>query len=118
MEFITSAFLPHYLSPLMDAINGSLKPWPATSPSVSYSPLPLSIKPQPRSSLSLPQARSLLSVLSPSPFVVVKFVAGPSAQHLVGAPSDVKTPARTRSSTTVRRRASPEMCPNPVQAFA
>jgi hypothetical protein len=36
MEFITSAFLPHYLSPLMDAINSSLKPWPAlTLPSLS-----------------------------------------------------------------------------------
>jgi hypothetical protein len=52
--------------------------------------LPLSIKPQPSPTLSLPQARSLLSVLSPSPFAVVKFVAGPSAQHLDGAPPAFK----------------------------
>jgi hypothetical protein len=74
-------------------------------------PTPLMAMKHPRSSLALPPFPSIKTTaelfflptpsslpplgslfLGPSLFVAVKFVAGLSAQHLIGAPSDVKNP--------------------------
>ena len=78
-------------------------------PTTSALPPFPSIKPQPSSFLSLPQARSLLSVLSPSSLAAVKFVAGvhprrsPSYLAVRTLTDDhARNPCRAHSSTSVR----------------
>jgi hypothetical protein len=79
---------PPLLPPSMNAINGRslFSSLPRRSLPINWTATPF-LSPC-LSSLS----HSLLSVLSPSSFVVVKFVTGLSTQHLIGAPSDVKNP--------------------------
>ena len=115
MEF--NAFVsPPLIPPLMNAIDGRLK-----TPTTVSLPCPYKIWPN-----SLPF--SCPSSLSHS--LLVLSLAADARAHCPRSPPELRprstssepcptsrTPARTRSSTTARRRSSPETCPNPVPSL-